>query len=327
MKKLTLQTPQYNYLEKSFKEWLDVLGYAEGTVNTLPIHVREFLHYLERNEITQITRVTPQRTYNYLRYLSTRKNVRTGAGLSSSHLSKSINALNCFARYLNTTGKHVLDITPRRPESDSHERTILTIEEIKQLYEATFIHGRHNTTAIGQRDRAIIAVFYGCGLRKDEGTRLNITDIDTYKGLLFVRKGKGNKQRYVPIAQKHLQDIKDYLEEGRNWFLESHQRTDYYKHPVRKEHTEDEAFFLSNRGQRISSGFYTRLKVLKEKSGIEKEITPHGLRHSIATHLLQSGMEIEEIAKFLGHSSLESTQIYTHIINDQKKDELLRNLL
>ena len=317
MKKLTLQNPHYSYLEKSFKEWLDVLGYAEGTINSFPIHVREFLHYLERNDITQIASVTSQRTYSYLHYLSRRKNVRTGAGLSSNHLSKSINALNCFARYLNSTGKHVLDITPKRPESDSHERIILTVAEIKQLYEATFIAGRHNSIGMGQRDRAMIAIFYGCGLRKDEGARLNSTDIDTYKGLVFVRKGKGNKQRYVPIALKHLQDIKDYLEEGRNWFLENHARADAYKYPVKKEDTHEEAFFLNTRGQRMQSGFYRRLAVLKEKSGIEKEITPHGLRHSIATHLLQSGMDIEEIAKFLGHSSLESTQIYTHIVNKQ----------
>lgn len=322
MKQLTLRNQHYQYLEKSFTEWLDVLGYADGTVNTLPIHVREFLHYLEKNNITQITNLTPQRTYQYLRYLQTRKNVRTGAGLSSSHLNKSINALNAFARYLNSTGKHVLDITPRRPESDSEERTILSIEEIKVLYEATFIAGKQNSIGIGQRDRALIAVFYGCGLRKDEGARLNITDIDTYKGLLFVRKGKGNKQRYVPIASKHLQDIKDYLEEGRNWFLESHAQAHYYKHTVRKQNTDDEAFFLNNKGRRMVSGFYARLRVLKEKAGIEKEITPHGLRHSIATHLLESGMDIEEIAKFLGHSSLESTQIYTHILTNNKNGRL-----
>ena len=313
MKQLTLRNPHYQYLEKSFREWLDVLGYADPTVRSLPVHVREFLHYLEKHQIQSITQVTPQRTYRYLNYLQTRKNVRTGAGLSSSHLNKSINALNAFARYLNSTGKHVLDMTPRRPESDIEERTILTVEEIKTLYEATYLPGRHDSTAMGQRDRVMIAVFYGCGLRKDEGAKLNITDIDTVKGMLFVRKGKGNKQRYVPIASKHLQDIKDYLEEGRNWFLESHAQAHYYRHTVKKANTEDEAFFLNTRGQRMQSGFYRRLKVLKEKSGIGKEITPHALTHSIATHLLQSGMDIEEIAKFLGHSSLESTQIYTHI--------------
>ena len=98
----------------------------------------------------------------------------------------------------------------------------MSIEEIKQLYEATFLPHRHNTIAIGQRDRAIIAIFYGCGLRRSEGKNLNINDIDLQKQLLFVRKAKGNKQRYVPIANKHLQDIKDYLKEGREWFLYHH---------------------------------------------------------------------------------------------------------
>lgn len=314
MKTLELKNTSYIYLEQSFKEWLNIIGYSENTVNSWPVHVREFLHYLEQHNIPSILQVTPQRTYHFINYIKNRKSPKTGTGLSTHSINKIINSINAFAKYINATDKHVLDITPKRITLDSLERNILSKEELRQLYEATFTTHRENTTAIGQRDRAIIAIFYGCGLRKDEGTRLNIFDIDTYKGLVFVRKAKGNKQRYVPIAPKHLEDLKDYLENGRNWFLQNNSTGSITSPSGRKGGADDEALFISQRGTRMYS-FYQRFNYLKDKSGIDKEFSTHTLRHSIATHLLQSGMKIEDIAKFLGHSSLESTQLYTHIVN------------
>lgn len=317
MKHLTIKNPHFIYLEKSFKEWLSVIGYAETTVKSIPIHIREFFYYLEEHHITQLSQVTSNKAYQFITYIKSRKSPKTGTALSAASINKIILAMNLFVKYVNTTGKHILDITPRKIGNDTVERIILTKEEIKSLYEATFEPQRQNSKAMGQRDRAIIAIFYGCGLRKDEGSRLNLTDIDTYKGLLFVKKAKGNKQRYVPIAAKHLEDIKSYLEEGRNWFLLEHKATYYYKRGTKKQNTDDEAFFLNMEGKRMNS-FYQRISFMKERAGIEKEFSTHTFRHSIATHLLQSGMPIEEIAKFLGHSSLDSTQIYTHIVNENR---------
>lgn len=315
MKHLTLQSPHFIYLEKSFKEWLSIIGYAETTVNTIPIHLREFFYYLEKQHITQLSQLTSNKAYQFISHIKSRKSERTGTALSAASINKIILSINLFVKYVNTTGKHILDITPRKIENDTTERNILTQEEIKALYESTYEPQRQNSKAMGQRDRAIIAIFYGCGLRKEEGTRLNLNDIDTYKGLVFVKKAKGNKQRYVPIATKHLEDIKKYIEEGRNWFLLEHKAVFYYKQGVKKQNTDDEAFFLNMEGKRMNS-FYQRIAFMKERSGIEKEFSTHTFRHSIATHLLQSGMPIEEIAKFLGHSSLDSTQIYTHIVNE-----------
>lgn len=225
-------------------------------------------------------------------------------------------------KFLNSTGKYIVETTAQRAEDNIGERNILNIGEVKKLYEATFLPQRQNPIAMGQRDRAIIAIFYGCGLRRSEGKNLNITDIDLQKRLLFVRKGKGNKQRYVPVAAKHLTDIKDYLQEGREWFLYNH--ADSYNHAAngkpyeKKKAADDIAFFISQNGNRMNE-FYQRLEQMKLRAEITKSVTLHGLRHSIATHLLQSGMDIEEIAKFLGHASLASTQIYTHIINDHDR--------
>lgn len=338
MKHLEIKSEHFGWLLNNFKEWLDVLGYAETTVNALPLHIKELLHFLEAKHLTHITQVKSRHISEFANYLKGRSNLKYGGGLGASTINKTLQAVTIFARYLNQTGKHILDATPRRAVNDVDERTILTKEEVKQLYESTFLHHRENTIAMGQRDRAIIAIFYGCGLRKDEGSKLNITDIDLVRKLVFVRKGKGNKQRYVPIANKHAEDIKAYLEEGRNWFLEDHAQKYYYTKPRLKSsrNTSPEgggregvsgAFFINQQGQRMNA-FYKRIEYMREKSGIEKHFSTHNLRHSIATHLLQSGMSIEDIAKFLGHSSLESTQIYTHIVNQlkqQKEDvELIR---
>ena len=324
MLSLEIKSTHYNYLLKSYQEYLQVLGYAAVTVQSWPIHVREFLHYIETNGVQSILSVESSHIANFINHIKQRTNKRTkGTALSSSSINKIINAVNVFVKFLNSTGKFIVESTAERAEDNISERIILTVTQIKQLYEATFLPHRENSIAIGQRDRAIIAIFYGCGLRRSEGKQLNITDIDLHKRLLFVRKGKGNKQRYVPIAAKHLQDIKDYLREGREWFLYNH--ADSYHHAAhgkpyeKKEAADSTAFFLSQNGIRMNE-FYQRLEQMKQRAEIDKNVTLHGLRHSIATHLLQSGMDIEEIAKFLGHSSLASTQIYTHIINQHDRE-------
>ncbi len=323
MLSLEIKSQQYNYLLKSYQEYLQTLGYATGTAESWPIHVREFLHYIESNGITSILNIESNHITNFITHIKQRKNKSKDGALSSSSINKIINAVNVFIKFLNSTGKFLVESTAQRAEDNISERIILTIAEIVQLYEATFLPHRHNTIAIGQRDRAIIAIFYGCGLRRSEGKNLNMSDIDLQKQLLFVRKGKGNKQRYVPIAAKHLTDIKDYLREGREWFLYNH--ADGYHHAAngkpyeKKEAADDTAFFISQFGNRMQE-FYQRLQQMKIRAALPKNITLHGLRHSIATHLLQSGMDIEEIAKFLGHSSLASTQLYTHIINQHDRE-------
>ncbi len=320
MLSLEIKSSHYNYLLKSFKEYLQTLGYATGTVQSWPIHLREFLHYLEKNSITSILSIETNHINDFIKHIKLRKNKTKNGALSSSSINKIINAVNVFIKFINSTGGFLVESTAERAEDNIGERIILSIAEIKQLYEATFLPYRENSIAMGQRDRAIIAIFYGCGLRRSEGKNLNITDIDLHKRLLFVRKGKGNKQRYVPIAAKHIADIKDYLQEGREWFLYHHHANAEWncdmhgKSLVKKEQANAEAFFIGQSGNRINE-FYQRLQQMKVRAELEKNITLHGLRHSIATHLLQSGMDIEEIAKFLGHSSLVSTQIYTHIIN------------
>jgi site-specific recombinase XerD len=178
------------------------------------------------------------------------------------------------------------------PGKSRNIKTIFTRSEIKALYNAC------EGDALGIRDRAMLAVYYGCGLRRNEGINIDVSDVLLNKNLLYVSKGKNYKERYVPMTEAVKEDLQNYLDFARPMFL--NQQT--------------QALFLSRSGSRlITQGMATRLQKLKEKAGIDKEAGLHTLRHSIATHLLQSGMKLSQIKRFLGHSSMESTQIYTHL--------------
>lgn len=149
----------------------------------------------------------------------------------------------------------------------------------------------------------MLVILYSCGLRRNEAVNLEVSDILFDAGRVFVRKGKNYKERYVPINKYSLRILEEYLYESRPAYLQ---------------HT-TESLLLSRFGTPLKGGSMAiRLNHLIALTGDEllqqKNITPHSLRHSIATHLLQQGMQIEDIRQFLGHSSLKSTQVYTHLI-------------
>jgi len=170
---------------------------------------------------------------------------------------------------------------------------ILTMAEVKELYKAC------DASILGLRDKVMLGIYYGCGLRRNEGAQLDVSDIDFKGQLVYVRKGKNYKERYVPANEITLQHIKDYLDHSRP-FLLTRDKTS--------------ALFISDKGNRAQGhSLLLRLRRLAKLSKLQKNIRLHTLRHSIATHLLQGGMKLEHISKFLGHASLESTQIYTHV--------------
>ena len=177
MKKLPLQNVSYRYVLKSYAEWLDILGYAPITVATLPSHVKELLHYLEQQNVHNIKSITSQHISSFLQHIHQRSNQTKAGALSSNTIRKIVLAINSFNRYLQTTGKHDIDIVPVRLAKDQPDRIVLTKEEVAQLFEATYTQRRGAGMIYGQRDRAMLAVLYGCGARRNEAIQLDITDI------------------------------------------------------------------------------------------------------------------------------------------------------
>ena len=256
------------------------------------------------------------KTERFVRYLKRRENKLSGGGLMNASINVGISSVNKFFEYLRQIGNvTVVPDNLEYVEESYGPRSVLTLQEINALYEATYMQKwftraetKEYQKAIQQRDRAMLGVYYGCGLRKSEGTNLTVSDILTERKLIFVRKGKGSKERYVPVTDGNLQHITEYLTYGRDYLLA-------------RCGTATDAFFINQYGGSCSDqALSARLDRLLKNSGSSslrsKKPSLHTLRHSIATHLLQSGMDIEMIQKFLGHASLESTQIYTHLANE-----------
>ncbi|ELR71338.1 tyrosine recombinase XerD [Fulvivirga imtechensis AK7] len=313
MKKLPLKTAAFRYLEKSFGEWLDILGYAPTTVRSFPTYIREFLHYMENNGYTRINQIDIPLIKVYYRQLSQRSNQRRGGGLSNNYLNAHLNAIDLLLEYLRKQARIEIPPTGISKETPNPEEVIpLTMEQVKKLYEAADIaaeakdevYSRADRSALALRDKAMLAVFYDCGLRRTEGKQLNLSDIHYDNRLLEVRQGKGGKPRFVPLGRTTLKHLQDYQYEARPQFIKS---------------ATEEAFFLGVRGGRLTGcTFNSRLKTLQKYSDNaalrQMNLHLHILRHSIATHLLYKGMSLEKVAQFLGHYSLESTQIYTHLM-------------
>ena len=299
----------YKTYKNSFTQWLNALGYADSTLYSMPHQLEEFFNWLTQNGITALNFITTQHTENFIRYNSTRANRRRGGGLSAGHINKYIDTINKFNVYLKNTGEQIIPINVQRLEEQAIKpRLILTPEEIKQLYAAT------DESPFGIRDRAMLSVYYGCGLRKTEGVELDLSDVLSERQILYIRKTKNSYERYVPITTTCLKHIEQYIYNSRPLFLADQSPLSTRRGVGGEAET---ALFISERGTRISKQiFYLRLKVLCKTAGIDKEIGVHNLRHSIATHLMQQGMELENIGLFLGHRCLDSTQLYTHLINE-----------
>ena len=298
MLKLRLKTTAYKLLEQSFREWLQALGYTKETAYYSPIYVRGFLHFLELGNHTEIKEISVNHVKDYFDYLSCRKNQRKDGLLSINYLKNNLGGIKRFSKYLRETKQINLETEIQLPKPENFSKTILTKEEIKQLYQST------DESLLGYRDRAMLSIYYGCGLRKNEGVELKVNDILFEKELIHVKKGKNYKERFVPMSPSVKMNLENYIYYSRAILLQEPAKT--------------EALFVNFRGQKMTgSGIYTRMKQISKKSGITKEIGLHSLRHSIATHLLQNGMKLEFISQFLGHCSLETTQIYAHLINHE----------
>jgi integrase/recombinase XerC len=290
-------------MEKAIEEFRDHLATERNlsphTLRSYLADLRQFRRYLEENGL--IPPALPERER-----LEAIDHVAVRSFLSSLYRSKvrkvtivrKVAALRTFFNYLLREGR--VRVNPaemvQAPKAEKYLPTFLPVEEMFSLLNLKF-----SGDAEGLRDRAMLELFYSSGMRVSELTGLNLGDIDFGRSLVKVR-GKGKKERIVPVGRQALQSVQDYLA-ARNELLQKQRASE-----------SDPPLFLSRNGRRINQRSVARIVdryVLQ--SGISKKVSPHTLRHSFATHLLDAGADLRAIQELLGHENLSTTQKYTSV--------------
>ena len=226
-------------------------------------------------------------------------------GLAPRSQARLVSALKTFFTYL--LDEHVIDTDPtellRAPKLGRHIPEVLTYEEIRALLGAIDLSTDH-----GLRDRALLEILYACGLRVSEATGLRLSDL--YLDREFIRvTGKGNKERIVPIGGGAIRHVEIYLE---------------YVRKVLPKVTDENIVFLNRRGGALSRvSVFTAVKKYAAAAGIEKTVSPHTFRHSFATHLIEGGADLRAVQEMLGHESILTTEIYTHLDTDFLRQTIL----
>ncbi len=218
--------------------------------------------------------------------------------------SRTISGIRAFFRFLLTEGEITENPSSliESPKTGLKLPEVLSTDEINRMISLIDL-----SKAEGHRNKAIIEILYGCGLRVSELVNLRITDLHSQEGFVSVT-GKGNKQRLVPIGSKALKAIENYIP-SRNTLRVIHDKN---------------IVFLNRRGRRLTRAMiFTIVKDLSARAGIRKKISPHTFRHSFATHLVEGGADLRAVQEMLGHESIQTTEIYTHIDRSFLRDTLL----
>jgi len=289
----------------SYKKHLLILGYKEHTCQTRYLYLKQFFSWLESLKINQLEVITPKNIADYQAFIKTQKNVRTKENLGKESISERLRNVQRYFGYALELGK--LKTNPASSfkfytSKDPAERIIFTQNQIQELYK----------TCENEQEKMILNIAYGCGLRVGEMVKLNKSAIDLQENRLIVENGKNNKRRIVPITNQIVIELKLFLESS--------------------EIPNNKPVFLNIENRRMQQGsFNLILKKLIDKTSFGKrfkqaqlnKIGMHTLRHSIATHLLENGMKLEQVQTFLGHSNVETTEVYTHINQTQLKDLMI----
>jgi site-specific recombinase XerD len=296
MQHLPLYNECFEQLYKEFDLMIKTKNYSRGKNTMYQSCVREFLFFTENRGITTVKEINAAVIISYYEYLRERPNQRKEGGLSESMIRHHLFSLRLFFDYLLDTDQ-ITSSPARLPKFQIglyKQRNIVTVEEVQLIYNA----------CENKRDRALIAIAYGCGLRRTEIEKLNTNDVLLHKGCLMVRDGKGGKSRTIPLSDSVLKELKEYLI--------------YERHSYFKENNRDAtwAFFINNTGIRMKGDkLNSRLKEIIERTHNNelkrKEITLHCLRHSIATHLIDNGANIEFVQQLLGHSEIDTAHLYS----------------
>ncbi|MBV1924218.1 MAG: site-specific tyrosine recombinase XerD [Flavobacteriaceae bacterium] len=264
-------------------------GLSENSISNYTFDIRKLQKWLESNDINESALTISETTLkDFIYHIAKEVNPRSQSRIISG-LKGFFNYL-VFEEYRSTNPMELIE----SPKLGRKLPDVLSIEEIDTLSASIDL-----STPQGERNRAIIETLYGCGLRVSELINLKISDLFFDEGFIKVT-GKGNKQRFIPIGALTIKYILIYKNEIRN-----HQIVQ----PLAKD-----TLFLNRRGKGLTRAMIFHIvKELTEKNGIKKKISPHTFRHSFATHLLENGADLRAIQQMLGHESITTTEIYTHI--------------
>lgn len=304
MLSLPLHNKYFEELYKEFDRFVVTKNYGKGKSKMYQACVREFLFFIETKGFVTIQQIKASEIIAYYEYIRERPNQRREGGLSESMIRHHLFSMRLFFDYLLETGE-IQSSPARLPKfqiGKAKERNICSVEEILQLYSACET----------KRDKALLSIAYGCGLRRSEIQDLNTTDVLLHKGMLLVREGKNSKSRTVPLSNNVIKDLKEYL---------IYERAKYF---LKNNFEDTPAFFINNLGTRmLGDKLNGRLKeiILRTNNAqlIRKEITLHCLRHSIATHLIDKGASIEFVQQLLGHAEIDTAHLYSKRRKQQLK--------
>lgn len=264
--------------------------YSNNTINSYKLDLQKFNDFIDKN----VKNITGQDIHEYLKYLN-------NIPLTDKSIARNISSLKSFYKFLliekEINNNPMEDI--ELPKLRKSLPKALTEEEIISLLDVPLIDD------FSYRNKAMFELLYATGMRVTELIDLKLQDIDLDSATVRVM-GKGSKERIIPLVDYALKYMSLYIDEYRNKLLKK-EWTDY--------------LFLNNHGKKITrQGFFKVIKKRRDEIGLKKELSPHTLRHSFATHLLNHGADLRSIQELLGHSDIGTTQIYTHVSNEHLKE-------
>ncbi|MDI7258678.1 MAG: site-specific tyrosine recombinase XerD [Thermodesulfobacteriota bacterium] len=269
-------------------------GLSRNTIEAYNHGLNRFLDHLRGKGVEEIKDISKLDIRGFLLVLKRRR-------LSSKTIVRNLVSIRTFLRFLNEEG--ILHGNPAEEiESPKITKTlpqILSLEEVEQLLEQPDIK-----TPLGMRDRAMLEILYAAGMRVSELTQLPVNHVNLEAGYVLLY-GKGSKERIVPLGSEAMKWIQRYLEEARESLSKGR---------------ESPFLFINRSGKRMSrQQFWKNIKTYGRRAGIRKRITPHLIRHSFASHLLERGADLRSVQMMLGHVDISTTQIYTHVTGERLK--------
>lgn len=284
------------YTIKNFEYYLKIeRGLSDNTIKSYMKDLEQYTTHLEKfYNVTGPEQILKRHIENFLKYLHRKE-------LSPKTIARKISAIKSFHHFLVLEKIMTEDIASdfETPKIPKHLPSVLSVEEVIKILEASDVD-----TPLGYRNKALLELIYGSGLRVSELLKIEMVDVHIAERYVLVH-GKGSKERLVPISDMAVIALRNYIVKGRPQLLKSN--LSY--------------LFINNEGGQLSrQGFYKVLQGLAIDAGIDTHVSPHTLRHSFATHLLENGIDLRSLQTLLGHEDISTTQIYTHISKTRARE-------